>query len=130
MYKQSVSEYQIHSGEYCLNVEDIPETPEEIKAYIPKLMPNIEIGDGANDEIKIMVNPNIFINGDACKVTGVKPVLTAQNYVTLKPYGNEFPNFRDKAVEMDGEYIVPKHERFILEVQHDDIRSMFFTGKE
>lgn len=130
MYQNSVSEYQIHSGEICLNVEDIPETPEEIKAYIPKLMPKVEIGEEANDKIKIAVNTNIFVNGGGCKVSGTKPVLTAQNFVTLKPYGNEFPNFRDKAVNMGGEYIVPKHEKFILEVQHDDIRSMFFTGKE
>lgn len=130
MYRKSVNEYQIHSGEYCLNVEDIPETPEEIKAYIPKLMPDVELGEEANDKIKIIVNPNIFVNAGSCKVDGVKPVLTAQNFVTLKPYGNEFPNFRDKAENVDGEYIVPKHEKFILEVQHDDIRSMFFTGKE
>lgn len=130
MYQESVNSYQITSGEYCMNVEDIPETPEEIKAYIPKLMTNIEIGDGPVEDIKISVNPSIFVNGSGCKVVGVEPVLTAQNFVTLKPYGNEFPNFRSKAENMGGEYIVPKHNKFILEVQHNDIRSMYFTGKE
>lgn len=130
MYKQSLSNYEIKSGEYCMNVEDIPETPEEIKAYIPKLMTNIELGESAIEDIKFMVNPSIFINSSKCKVDGVECVLTGQNYVTLKPYGNEYPNFRSKAEKRGNEYVVPLHNTFILEVQHDDIRSMFFTGKE
>lgn len=130
MYQQSVNSYEISSGEYCMNVEDIPETPEEMKVYIPKLMTNIELGDGPNEEIMLITNPSIFINGSGCKVDGILPVLTGQNFVTLKPYGNEYPNFRSKAIDMGGEYIVPKHNKFILEVQHNDIRSMYFTGKE
>lgn len=130
MYQQNVDEYQVKSGEYCLNVEDIPETPEEIKAYIPKLMPNIELGEEADDTIRYLINPSIVVNGSGCRIDGIKPILTGQNFVTLKPYGNEFPNFRNKAVNMGGEYIVEKHNKFVLEVQHDDIRSMYFTGKE
>ena len=130
MYEQSLNKYEVKSGEYCVNVEDIPETPTEIKAYIPKLMPNIELGDGAKDDIKYTVNESIFINSSQCRVSGIEPVMTGQNYVTLKPYGNEYPNFRSKAELVGDEYIVPKHNTFILEVQHDDIRSMFFTGKE
>ena len=113
-----------------MNVEDIPETPEEMKAYIPKLMTNIDLGDDAIDDLKYIANVNIFINDSKCKVSGASPVLTGQNFVTLKPYGNEYPNFRSKAELRGDEYIVPKHNTFILEVQHDDIRSMFFTGKE
>lgn len=130
MYEQSLNKYEIKSGEYCMNVEDIPETPEEMKAYIPKLMTNIDLGDDAIDNLKYIANVNIFINDSKCKVSGASPVLTGQNFVTLKPYGNEYPNFRSKAELRGDEYIVPKHNTFILEVQHDDIRSMFFTGKE
>lgn len=130
MYQQYAESYQIRSGECCINVEDIAETPEEIKAYIPKLMPNIELGEEAVTDLKYDANPCIFANGSGCKVDGIEPVMTGQNFVTLKPYGNEFPNFRSKAENLDGEYIVLKHNKFILEVQHNDIRSMFFTGKE
>lgn len=130
MYERSLNKYEIKSGEYCMNVEDIPETPKEIKAYIPKLMTNIELGEEAIDDIKYVADINIFANDSSCRVSGAKAVLTGQNFVTLKPYGNEYPNFRSKAELIDGEYIVPMHNTFILEVQHDDIRSMFFTGKE
>lgn len=130
MYEQSIKPYQISSGEYCLNVEDIPETPEEMKVYIPKLMTEIELGEGVIEDIKLVTNPCIFANASSCRVDGIAPVLTGQNFVTLKPYGNEFPNFRSKAENIDGAYIVPMHNKFILEVQHDDIRSMYFTGKE
>lgn len=130
MYEQSLNKYEVKSGEYCTNVEDILETPETIKAYIPKLMPNISLGESAIDNLKYTVNPNIFVNGSSCKVVGIETIMTGQNYVTLKPYGNEYPNFRSKAENRGGVYIVPKHNTFILEVQYDDIRSMFFTGKE
>lgn len=125
-----VNSYELNAGEYFINVEDIPETPETIKAYIPKLMPNIELGDGPVTNIKWICNPSIFINASECKVKGIKPVISGQNFVTLHHYANEFPNFRSKAELVDGEYIVRKHNTFTLEVQHDDIDNMYFTGKE
>lgn len=130
MYESSLGAYQLSTGEYFLNVEDIPETPETIKAYIPKLMPNIELGEEANTNIKWTANPSIFINDPECKVTGLTSVLTGQNFITVGHYANEYPNFRSKAVFKDGEYIVEKHNKFALEVQHDDTDSMYFTGKD
>lgn len=125
-----INSYELNTGEYFLNVEDIPETPETIRAYIPKLMPNIEMGEGPATNIKWVCNPSIFINSSECKVNGIKPVISGQNFVTLHHYANEYPNFRSKAEFVDGEYIVRKHNTFTLEVQHDDIDSMYFTGKE
>lgn len=130
MFQTSVDNYQITSGEYCINVEDVPETPEEMRVYIPKLMPGIELGEEAVEDLKFVINPSILINAPSCKVVGIEPVLTGQNFVTLKPYGNEYPNFRSKAEETEEGYMVPKHNQFVLEVQHGDINSMFFTGKE
>ena len=130
MRETMVSSYELNVGEYFMNVEDIPETPEEIKAYIPKLMPSIEMGEEAKTDIKYITNPSIFVNSGECKVHGLKPVIDGQNFVTLKHYNNEYPNFRAKAEFRDGEYIVPKHNTFTLEVQHGDIHSMYFTGKE
>lgn len=130
MFQTSVDNYQITSGEYCINVENVPETPEEMRVYIPKLMPGIELGEEAVEDLKFVINPSILINAPSCKVVGIEPVLTGQNFVTLKPYGNEYPNFRSKAEETEEGYMVPKHNQFVLEVQHGDINSMFFTGKE
>lgn len=130
MYESSLGAYQVNTGEYFMNVEDMEETPETIKAYIPKLMPNIELGEGANENIKLTANPSIFVNDPECKVMGLTPVLTGQNFITLHHYANEYPNFRSKAVFEGGRYIVKKHNKFTLEVQHNDIDSMYFTGKE
>lgn len=130
MYATATTAYELSdSGEYFLNVEDIDETPETIKAYIPKLMPNINIGEDAVDNLKITANPSIFVNATDCAVCGVSSILTAQNYITLKPYGNQYPNFRAKAELQDGKYVVKKHNKFVLEVLHGDIGNMYFTGK-
>lgn len=131
MYNSAISPYSLSdNGEYFLNVEDIPESPTEIKAYIPKLMPKVQLGDAANDNIKIPVNPAIFVNAPDCRVTGVSNLTIGQNYITLKPYKNEKPNFHSKAIQQDdGSFIVPKHNKFLLEMLHNDIGNMYFTGK-
>ena len=130
MYNSATSSYNLSdSGEYLVNVEDIPETPTTIKSYIPKLMPNISLGNKAIDNLKVTVNTSIFVNSSECKVSGTSPVLTAQNFITLKPYGNQYPNFRSKAVKIDGVYKVKNHNKFVLEILHNDIRNMYFTGK-
>ena len=130
MLQQSTNELQLTGGENCINVEDVPETPEEMRVHIPKLMPDIELGEEAIEDLKFVVNPSILINAPACQVDGIKPVLTGQNFLTIKPYGNEYPNFRSKAEETEEGYMVPKHNKFALEVQHGDINNMYFTGKE
>lgn len=133
MYSSATSSYSLSdNGEYFLNVEDIDVMPKSIKAYIPKLMPNIKIGENAEDNRKVSVNPSIFVNAPDCAVTGTSPVLTAQNYMTISPYKNQQPNFKSKAVLVDKDaqkYVVKKHNKFVLEILHGDIGNMYFTEK-
>lgn len=133
MYSSAISSYSLSdSGEYFLNVEDIDITPKSIKAYIPKLMPNIKMGEKAEDNRKVSANPSIFVNAPECAVTGTATILTAQNYMTIYPYKNQQPNFKSKAILVDKDsqkYIVKKHNKFILEVLHGDIGNMYFTEK-
>lgn len=128
MYENSIDQHKLDSSEYFINVEDIPETPETIKAYIPKMMPDIELGEGPIENIKLTTNPSIFVNAPECKVSGLKPVLTGQNFITIGHRSNDYPNFRSKAEYVNGQYIVRKHNKFLLGMQHHDIGSMYFTG--
>ena len=133
MYNSAMSSYSLSdSGEYFLNVEDIDVSPKTIKAYIPKLMPKIKMGESAVDNTKVSVNPSIFVNAPDCAISGVSPVITTQNYITLKPYDNQHPNFQSKAVLVDkdtNKYIVKKHHKFVMEILHGDIGNMYFTEK-
>lgn len=129
LYGSAIDRLSISTDEYFNNVEDIPETPTEIKAYVPKLMPNIQLGDKADNNIKLYINRSIFVNASDCSVMQTPTVINGQNYVTLKPFGNERPNFRAKAVLKDGAYIVEKHNQFIASILHGDILNMYFTSK-
>ena len=130
MYDNATKKYQISdNGECFLNVEDIEETPQSIKSYIPKLMPNIPLGDCAVSNIKLPINLSIFQNSKDCAITGIRQILNCQNYLTIKPYDNQHPNFRKKAIEKNGKLVVEKHNKFILEVLHGDIGNMHFTDK-
>ena len=62
LYASAIDTLKLSNEEYFMNVEDIPETPTEIKTYIPKLMPNIQRGDQANTTIKRYINRSIFVN--------------------------------------------------------------------
>lgn len=129
LYASAIDTLKLSNEEYFMNVEDIPETPTEIKAYIPKLMPDIQMGDQANTTIKRYINRSIFVNASECAVSQTPTVINAQNFVTLKPFENERPNFRKKAVIENGIYIVKKHNKFIASILHDDILNMYFTSK-
>lgn len=122
---------QLRKEELFVNVEDIQETPETIKAYFLKLMPNIELGDKANQNIVIRCNKRVFANAPECAVADTIDSLRGQNYITLKPFDNERPNFRAKAKfdETKGEYIVPQHSQFIATVLNDNPNDMRFTAK-
>ena len=122
--------YSIDTGELFYNVEDIPEEPETIKAYIPKLMVNIDLGEGPVTNIKWTCSPSMFVNSPECRVNGVKSVVSGQNFITLHHHNNEHPNFHDKAELVDGKYVVRKHNKFSLEIHNDDIDNMHFTGKD
>ena len=129
LYSSAIDRLKISTEEYVNNVEDIPETPMEIKAYIPKLMPQIQMGEEANASIKLYINRGVFANASDCSVMQTPTVINGQNFVTLKPFGNERPNFRKKAVLKDGAYIVEKHSQFIASVLHGDILNMYITSK-
>ena len=129
MYESSTNKLGLSSDEYFHNVEDIPETPTEIKAYVPKLMPKIEMGDAPKTDIKLYINRSIFANSSDCAVVQTPLVCNGQNFVTLKPFGNERPNYRGKAVLENGKYIVKRGNTFIMSVLHGDILNMYFTSK-
>lgn len=136
MYESAINSYELSdSGEFLLNVEDIPESPNEIKGYIPKLMPNISLGKEAKDNIKIVTNPSIFVNAPDCKIQGIQSVINSQNYITVKPYPNQKPNFKNKLSNVQDDprkpskYMVKKHSKFLLEILHGDIGNMYFTDK-
>lgn len=135
MYDSAINPYGLSdNGEYFLNIEDIPEDPEEIKAYVPKLMPNIPLGSSAINNEKVIVNTSIFVNAPDCPIHGVSSIIDKQNYLTIKPYPNQKPNFRKKAVNIAREdeppiYVVKKHNKFLLELLHGDIGHMYYTEK-
>lgn len=130
LYDQAIQKLKLNTDEYIRNVEDIPETPATMKAHIQKLMPNIPIGEGPITNIKLQINHGIFVNAKDCKLPNTKSVLNGQNFVTLKPFNNERPNFRSKAkLNSDGEYIVEKHNQFIATILHEDIGNIYFTGR-
>jgi len=128
MFTTLTSALKLSVEEYFKNIEEIPETPDEIKAYIPTLMPLIPMGDPKTD-IKETIDRSIFCNAKDCSVTNTPTIINTQNFITLKPYPNEFPNFRQKAIFKDGVYKVPKGEVFLLSVVGEDLEGLYFTGK-
>lgn len=127
LFKMLAATISLNTKEQFKNVEDIPETPETIKAYIPKLMPKVELGNEAKTDIHHPINRNAFANASDCSVK-CSTMVKGQNFITLRPRDNEYPNFRSKAVFENGVYIVKKHADFILEVMHEDINDLRFTG--
>ena len=129
LYSSAVEQLKIGSYEYFDTVEDIPETPTEVKAYFPKLMPHIALGDAPTTGINLYINRNIFANAPECAVMTTVTVAKGQNYLTIKPYSNERPNFRSKAVFENDRYVVKKHTRFIASVMNGDISRMYITSR-
>lgn len=126
--ESALTSLQLRNEERFQNLEDILETPEDIKAYVLKLMPNIDIGEGPRQDLELKVDQNVFCNGSDCAVVGADPI-KGQNYITLKPFPNERPNFRAKAQLVDGVYKVPKHSEFIATVMESDPNQMHFGSK-
>lgn len=127
--ESALTTLQLRNEERFQNVEDILETPEEIKAYFLKLMPNIDIGEGPVQTLELRVDQNVFCNASACAVVGASTPIKGQNFITLKPFPNERPNFRAKAQLIDGVYKVPKHSEFIATVMESDPNQMHFGSK-
>lgn len=122
---------QLREDEIFTSVEKVHETPETIKSHFLKLMPNIELGEEATQDIVIKCTKRVFANAPECAVVDTVDSLKGQNYITLRPFDNERPNFRAKA-ELDpetGEYMVPAHSQFIATVLNEDPNNMRFTAK-
>lgn len=129
MFTTLTKALNLKSEEYFKNLEEIPETPESIKAYVPTLMPLIPLGEEPKEDIKMSINQSIFCNDKGCSIMSTPSVINAQNYITLYPYPNEYPNFRGKSTVKDGAYVVEKHSTFILSVVGEDLDTLYFTGR-
>lgn len=123
MYTPTNNGYIINQWEYFFNVNEPYYTPNTIQAHVPTFMPNIPMG--VPKVSKVAINRGMFCNGGDCKVTPSNTVST-QNYITLPHHRNESPSFPDKKDRRD---LIPRYNKFILEVLNGDIRKIFFTGK-
>ena len=131
LYSSTTTVFSVSNEEYFINVEDISETPTEIKAYFPKLMPNIKGDSGIDTSIKLRIDKSIFANASECAVIQTPSIINGQNFITIKPFENERPNFRAKAtLDSNGNYMVKKNNKFIATVLHGDIQNMYFTGRK
>lgn len=128
LFSSITNTLKLNPKETFISVEDIPETPTEIKGYIPKLMPKIQLGTGPVDNIKYIADDSVFLNAPECRVITTPTVVNGRNYIVIRPRDNEYPNFRSKAVFENGQYIVKKHSTFTMEVLHEDINDIRFTG--
>lgn len=116
--------YKVSNYEYCRNVEKIPtRSPNVIKAYIPKYMPNIREG---NWKQRISINSNLFINASDCALN-IPNIVTTQGYCTVRSYPNEKLDFSSKYDE-ELEYIHIGN-RFLVEVMYEDPETVKLTGK-
>lgn len=125
MYKSSViNDYNINSKEYCFNLEPVNAQPRSMKVNIPVLMPLI-VKDKPTEHIE-----RLDINGLLCNDVECRPyidgVVTIQNYITLQCYIGESPNFEFKS---DSNGIVPRFNKFIVDIIHNDVMNMHFTGQ-
>lgn len=122
MYNNTVDNYNVNQKEYCFNVEDISSNPTSMKAYIPILMSKIK-KSSPRQQTEQLSTINIC-NAPDCK-PHINKRVTTQNYITLKRYPGETSSISHKANE-DG--IIPEGNRFIVDILHNDILTMYFTG--
>lgn len=129
IYDSTTNTYNLNNEEYFYNLEEIEETPVFIRAYFPKLLPHMKKDYGILRYNKT-IDTNIFVNADDCKIKPKTLTAYIQNYITLRPHDNEYPNFRSKAYRKGNRYYVKPLKKFIADVLHGDVRNMYFTGKK
>jgi len=122
----NVTDYNNDNFEYFKNVERIKPVPEEIKAYIPKYMPQIN-GGLWQEKIPITVE-SMEANASDCRVSMPKQVMT-QGYITIGHYPNEHPDFTEKAEMIEGVFQIEKGNQFIAEILYSDASEIKFIGK-
>lgn len=122
MYTNAVDNYNVNQKEYCYNIEDIPSNPTSMKAYIPVLMSKIDRSSPKKqvDHITIL---NIC-NAPDCKPC-IDKKITTQNYITLNRYPGETNIISHK---IDDDNVIRAGNRFIVDILHNDILTMYFTG--
>lgn len=121
MYSNVADEYTIHEREYCYNVEDLPVNPQSMKAYIPVLMSKIQ--HSLPMEQTESIDTISICNASNCKPCINKRVSTL-NYIIIGRYPGETTPITHKAV---GE-IIPIDTKFVVDILHNDIMTMYFTG--
>ncbi len=122
----NVNGYNVDNYEYFENVEPIIPFPTEIKAYIPKYMPNVTKGLWKKP-YPISIN-SLQANASDCKVS-LPTTVMEQGYITIGHYPNERPNFTDKATLVNGKLTIKKGNQFIAEVLYSDASEIKFIGK-
>ena len=121
MYNSVVDAYNIQKKEYCYNVEDIISNPKSMKAYVPILMSKIQ-KSSPKTQIEF-INTIALCNAPDCKPFVNKRV-SVQNYITL----NRYPGENDPISHKDVGGIIPANNKFIVDILHNDITTMYFTG--
>lgn len=121
MYNNTVNDYNVNQKEYCFNIENISTNPTSMKAYIPILMSKIKKSPPKRQTEQLST-----IN--ICNASDCKPYIdkrvTTQNYITLKRYPGETSSIKHKA----SGGVIPAGNRFIVDILHNDILTMYFTG--
>ena len=111
--------YMINDTEYFYNLDSPSYHPNQIKAYIPKLMP--AIAQAPPKQTKFNLVSTIFCNSLQCKPTPAN-IVTSQNFVTLTRPFNLSPSYWQTS--SGGRMI--KNKKHILKVTNKDIRQMHF----
>lgn len=119
-----INEYNMDGCEYFINVEQISPTPDKIKAYIPKYMPQVVKGKWKTP-VPVAIN---LANAPDCSVP-IPRIITEQGYYTIGHYPNEQPNFVSKAVTVLGKLVVQPGNTFMAEVLYNDPTDIKFIGK-
>ncbi len=116
---ESANEYLINDTEYFYNLDTPGYHPEQIKAFIPKLMASMQKAPPKFS--KSDISPTIFANAKECRPVPVK-IVTLQNYVTLTRPNNLSPSYWQTSKK--GKMI--KDQKHILKITNKDIRQMHF----
>lgn len=116
---ESANEYMINDTEYFYNMDTPIYHPDSIKAYIPKLMAEMEKGEP--EFSKSDLSPTIFCNSMECRPIPSE-IVTLQNFITLTKPDNLSPSYWQTSE--DG--IMLLDQRHILKITNKDIRKMHF----
>lgn len=81
MIAQGIVDYDIDELEFAYLSEDTPKSTDDMRLYIPILMPKVDNGDVFRR--RQVIDNTIFVNDKACAHT-VPSSLLVQNFVTVR----------------------------------------------